>query len=193
MHFFSHSVPICLALSLVYFLISPARAHKAHDHGRAKINIAVDGAQVTILLESPLDNILSFEYAPVTLEQREQVKEMARRMHQAESLFRLTPAAQCRLERVTLASEVLDAALLDPNIPLDLAQTGKNMAQSGKGEHSDLDAEFSFICDKSEHLNSVDILLFSVWPKMEKIAVQATTPKGQRFVNLTPKRNQVKW
>jgi len=170
-------------------LVSLAHAHKAHEHGRANMNIAVDGAQVTILLESPLQSLLSFGHAPATPEQRTQVREMAIRMHQ-EELFRLTPAAECRLERVALAAEVLGADLLDPNIPFS---PDEGIVQSSEATCDDLDAEFLFVCGKPENLNSVDVLLFSAWPKIERIRVQAVTPKGQRSANLTPRRNQVKW
>jgi len=45
-------------LCSLLFLAPFAHAHKAHEHGRAQMNIAVDGAQVAIYLESPLDNVV---------------------------------------------------------------------------------------------------------------------------------------
>ena len=186
---------LCFVPSLLPF----AHAHEAHEHGAAKVNIAVDGAQVSITLESPLDNLLAFEHRPATQEQRGKVREMARRMHQAETLFQLTPAAECRLEKVRLASEKLDATLLDPNIPLEPAPADGGKGQSGKGkkaakeEHGDLDADFVFKCAKPENLNSVDVLLFSAWPKIKKIEARAVTPKGQSAAGLTAKKHMIAW
>ena len=185
-------------------VFSLAAAHEAHEHGAAKMNIAVDGAQVSISLESPLVNFLPFEHIPATWEQRKQVKDMSGRMHRAEELFRLSPAAECRLREVSLESEKLDAALLDPAIPLDPAKSESGREQNmqeqsgeetktGKEEHGDLDADFVFQCAKPEKLNSVDILLFTAWPGLEKIAVQAITPKGQRAARLTAKKHLVSW
>ena len=37
----------------VLALTLPAQAHEAHEHGVAKVNIAVEGAQVSIDFESP--------------------------------------------------------------------------------------------------------------------------------------------
>ena len=178
-----------LVLCSVFALASLAHAHKPHEHGRANMNIAVDGAQVTILLESPLTDLLSFGHAPATPEQRAQAREMVIRMHQ-EELFRLTPAAECRLERVALASELLDADLLDPNIPFD---PDKSIVHCSDATCGDLDGEFVFMCGRPENLNSVDVLFFSAWPKIKRIRVQAVTPSGQRSANLTPRRNQVTW
>lgn len=189
-----------LSLSFMPPLISLVYAHEAHEHGVAKINIAVDGAQVDIGMESPLANLLPFEHSPATLEQRKQVREMARRMRQADTLFQLSPRAECRLEKVALASEKFDAALLDPNAPLEPAQAGDNSKEpsgtgqkTGEAEHGDLDADFSFTCAKPEHLNSVDIGLFAVWPNLQKINVQAVTPQGQHAAGLTPQEHVVSW
>jgi len=175
------------------------RAHEAHVHGVARVNLVVDGEQVTIGLESPLANLLSFEHAPVNLEQRRQVKDMARRMHQAESFFHLTPAAQCRLEKVSLASEQLDPARLDPTVPLGSREGEDGKASRGEGnkagqaEHGDLDASFRFRCAQAAKLNSVDILLFDAWPKVQKIEVQAVTPGGQRAAGLSPAKHSFSW
>jgi len=179
------------------FLTAPlvsAHAHKAHEHGAAKLTIAVDGAKVSIGLESPLDNLLGFEHAPTTPDQRKRVKDMAVRMHQAEKLFQLTPAAECRLESVRLSSEKLDPALLDPKMPLEPAPAGSGAGKkAAKEEHGDLDADFLFICAKPADLNSVEVLLFTAWPGMKKIDARAVTPKGQRAAGLSAKKRAISW
>ena len=187
--FFLGTLCTVLALALL------AHAHEAHEHGAAKLNIAVDGARVSIALESPLANLLPFEHSPATLEQQTQVKDIARRMYQAERLFQLTPAAECSLEKVMLASEKLSAGMLDPNAPPDFAQDGGGYTghKADKEEHGDLDADFAFTCAKPEKLNSVDVLLFAAWPKLKKIAVQAITPKGQRAASLSVKKHVMSW
>jgi len=198
-----------IKMKKIFFLLSTlcsvliasalAYAHEAHEHGAANMYIVVDGALVHISMESPLANLLSFEHAPATPEQGRQVQEMARRMHEAQTLFQLSSAAKCRLEKVTLASAKIDDALFDPNVPLESAQadSGEKLRdkekKAGEEAHGDLDAEFSFICAKPENLNSLDILLFSVWPKLHRVEVQAVTPKGQRAAGLTPQKHLVTW
>ncbi|MDR0465807.1 MAG: DUF2796 domain-containing protein [Deltaproteobacteria bacterium] len=180
----------------ILVLISPAGAH---EHGAARMNVAADGDQVSISLESPLENLLPFEHVPTTPEQRKQVADMARRMHGAETLFQLTPAAQCRLEKVRLASEKLDPALLDPHGAPEAVQADGEKDPSGKGkkagkeEHGDLDADFLFMCAKAEKLAGVEVLLFAEWPGLKKIEVQAVTPKGQRAARLTATKRMLTW
>jgi hypothetical protein len=184
------------SLCTLLAIIPLAFGHKAHKHGAAKMNMAVDGARVSMDLECPLADILPFEHSPVTIEQQEQVKAMAGRMRQAETLFQLTPAAECRLEKVTLASDKLDPALLDPQAAVSEAPAGDGQEQNEEAaeeEHGDLDAEFIFMCLSPANLNSVDVLLFSAWPDLKTIEVQAITPKGQRAAKLTPKKNRISW
>lgn len=191
---------IFIGLVVLGWLTNVAQAHEAHEHGTAKLNIAVDGAQVSLGLESPLANLLPFEHSPATPEQRAQVRDLARQMNQAEALFKLTPAAECRLTKAELASANLDPALLEPEIALAPAKASddgnknpeKTASEEGE-EHGDLDADFAFLCAKPEKLNSVDVLLFEAWPKMEKIEARAVTPKGQSAATLSAKKHLFSW
>jgi len=188
---------ICLiALCWIPNSLHLSQAHDAHEHGTAKVNIAVDGAQVSIGLESPLANLLPFEHSPTTPEQQKQVKDMARRMYSAETLFKLTPAAECRLNKVSLESENLDASLLDPEATIEPARAddgGTPNSEKDEEEHGDLDADFTFLCAKPEKLNSVDILLFDAWPQLEKVEARVATPNGQRAGTLSAQKHLFSW
>ena len=54
-------------LACCIVLTFPLSAHcaPAHVHGVARIDLAVDGDQLTLSLEMPLDNLVGFEHAPV--------------------------------------------------------------------------------------------------------------------------------
>jgi len=189
---------ILIALGWLPCLLTLSQAHNAHEHGTAKVDIAVEGAQVSLGLESPLSNLLPFEHRPATPEQRMQVRDLALRLRRAETLFQLTPAAECRLTKAELESESLEPELLDPEATLfqDLAEDGgdKSPAKAGEHEeHGDLDAEFTFMCAKPEKLNSVDVLLFAAWPRIEKVEARAVTPRGQRADTLSAKKHLFSW
>ena len=62
---------ILLAACAALLAASPAVAHGPHEHGAARLNVAVDGAVVSIDLESPHANALPFEHASTTPAQRE--------------------------------------------------------------------------------------------------------------------------
>ena len=189
-----------LGTALLYSL---ALAHGAHEHGVAKMNIAIEGAKVEIALESPLVNAISFEHAPTTDAQRAEVRAMAAKLRKPEEIFLLTKAAQCRPVEVSLASENLPPELLgetaaatesdrhDPDVKADdKAMTGAHDEHDG---HGDLDASFTFACARPEALKSLDVQLFKIWPALHEVEVQLVTPSGQKGAELTSKKHTLAW
>ena len=200
---------LVLAACAVLFTAVPAFAHGAHEHGVARLNVAVDGSTVDIDLESPLANPLSFEHAPSTPEQRQAVQDMAVNLRRAENIFVFPAAAQCRLKSVTLESEALPADLLQaaatPQTQTSAA-TGAQQpaAATGDGhdqhdgheqgaEHADLDAAFAFECAHPEALHGMDVRLFAQWPALHELRVQLVTPAGQHAAELTSQAHQLSW
>ena len=55
-------------------------AGKAHVHGIAKLDVAVEATKITVQLESPLDNLLGYERAPRTDAERRQADAMVARL-----------------------------------------------------------------------------------------------------------------
>ena len=205
---------ILLAVCAVLLAASPALAHGPHEHGAARLNVAVEGSTITIDLESPLANALPFEHAPSTPAQREAVQNMAATLHRADKIFILPAAAQCRLKEVTLESEALPADLLatkNAQQPAKAEHPGHDghadhatakpehpdhdgHADNATGaEHADLDASFVFECAKPDALNGMDVSLFSTWPALHELRVQIISPTGQHAAELTGKAHTLKW
>ena len=204
---------ILLAACAALLAASPALAHGPHEHGAARLNVAVDGAVVNIDLESPLANALPFEHAPSTPAQRAAVQNMAATLHRAENIFIFPAAAQCRLKEVTLESEALPADLLAAKTGQQPVKPGHDdhaahQSPAGKAEHTDhdghadqaagaehadLDASFVFECAKPDALNGMDVALFSEWPALHELRVQLVSPTGQHSAELNDKAHSLKW
>ena len=71
------------------------RSVEAHVHGDAELGIVLEGNRVTVELESPLYNVLGFESAPGTDEQREAVRVAEVRLRDPGSLFTFDARANC--------------------------------------------------------------------------------------------------
>ena len=204
---------ILLAACAALLVASPALSHGPHEHGAARLNVAVDGSTVTIDLESPLANALPFEHAPSTPAQREAVQNMAASLHRAENIFIFPAAAQCRLKEATLESEALPADLLAASATqqpakaehADIAGHAADKSPATKPEHADhtdhaseaahadLDASFIFECAKPDALNGMDVALFSAWPALHELRVQIVSPMGQHAAELNGKAHTLKW
>ncbi len=149
-------------------LVSPLlqAAPHAHSHGAGTLDIAVEAGRITIRFESPLDNLVGFERAPRTDRESRQVESALARLNGAEALFRIDPAAGCKLERVELQSAALK-----------LGQTGANPTTAAAG-HADIDANFEFQCVDAAKAGYIDHGLFE-FERLQRLAVQVAAPGGQ--------------
>jgi hypothetical protein len=169
--------------------IGAAHSPGAHVHGLATLDVVVDGANLDITLESPLDNLLGFEHAPKNEKQTQAVRAMARTLKQAQGVFIPTPAAHCSLVSVRLASSALEPALLgEAKAPASAAD-----APVEEAGHADLDADFHFTCAQPAELKGMEVGLMKAFAGLRKINAQIAGPRGQSAAVLTPAQRVVKW
>lgn len=100
------------ALSSLLLLtsLSPlAMAQDVHQHGHARMNMVIDGANIEMELISPAANILGFEYDAKTAEEK-QILQKAQDilLLKGELLFAFTPEAECLPASVTLEAAESD-------------------------------------------------------------------------------------
>lgn len=151
------------ALLLTLVLALPAWAGKAHEHGVARLDLAVEGTTLTLALDTPLDGLLGFERAPRSEAEKRAAEKAVATLRAADALFTIDPAAQCTLGSVNLVSA-----------PLKLGAA----APAKDDGHGDLEGEFVFRCQSVPAF--VDAGLFKAFARMTRIDVQVAAPKGQR-------------
>jgi hypothetical protein len=140
-----------------------AWAARPHQHGVAKLDIAVATGKVTIDFESPLDNLVGFERAPRTDAERQRSDAAVATLKAGETLLRIDPAARCTLAGITQNSA-----------PLQLGTPDSKAATEG---HADLDASFEFTCKGAPGF--VEVGLFEAFPRLQRIEVLTATARGQ--------------
>ena len=146
-------------------------AGKAHEHGALKLDMAIEGDKLTIVMAAPLDNLLGFERAPRNDAERKAAADLLVRLRSTEkaaSLFVADAAAQCTLGKAEVEAPVLEAG---PKV-------------AAKDEHAGLDASYEFSCAKPGELRSVDVGLLEAYKRIKRIDVQIAGPKGQAKVTL---------
>ena len=164
-----------------------ASALGAHAHGVATLQVVVDGSQLQVLLETPLNNLLGFEHAPRNETQRAAIRTMAGRLRQAATLFLPTAQARCRLTAVQLVSAVLGAELLGGPGPAASATS------PGPTTHADLDATFTFACAVPTQLKGMELSLMEAFPGLRKLGVSVVGPRGQSATTLVPGKRGLSW
>ena len=171
------SLVACMALAA-----STAYAGKAHEHGVVRLDVSVEGSKLTIDMVAALDNWLGFERAPRNDAERKAAAEVLARLRnpqQGAPLFATDAGAQCQL---TLAE--VSAPVLEPGAkPVSKPATAPNSPPKG-GEHADLEARYTFLCAQPTQLRTLEVGLFDIYRRVQRIHVQVAGPKGQSKATL---------
>lgn len=182
-----HPRQIAAAFSFALLLptAAPATAHEAHVHGIGRLAIALDGETLSLHLDSPLGNLIGVEHTVRSARDRQAAQDMAGTLRNAAAMFVTTPAAECRLGSVQLASAAIEPALLGETA------TGKTAMHADQDGHSDLHADFHFQCAQPGKLQRIDVKLFDAFQGFERIDVQLVTSRHQGAAKLTPAASSI--
>lgn len=152
------------------------REHGAHVHGVGQLNIALDGTQLEIELDSPAANLVGFEHAPRNAAEQVQLDQALAKLRDGQDLFILPVAAACRLQEIKVAEEG--------------AEHQEN-GDEASNHHADISGLYRFHCDTPSALTGIDVRLFQRFPAIEKLEVQLIGPHGQRGTELTPQASHL--
>ncbi|NOJ10721.1 zinc uptake protein ZrgA [Vibrio splendidus] len=73
------------------------RSHEAHVHGKVEVNIAQDGQELLVEVTAPGADVVGFEHAPETAEQKKVFEQAIAQLNKPEELFAFNNAS-CALK-----------------------------------------------------------------------------------------------
>ena len=149
-------------------LVSDAwgQSPRAHHHGSARLQVSVDGPTLQVAFEGPADNILGFEHAPRTDAQKKTVARAEEQLKQTPQLFSTPAEANCQPQPA--------------RVEMKLPPAGSKEA------HSEVEAEWRWVCANPAGLTHVDVMLFKVFPRLKQLQAQVVTGRGQGTGVLKP-------
>ncbi|WP_323918197.1 DUF2796 domain-containing protein [Aeromonas caviae] len=171
-----------------------SHSHGAHEHGHGHLNLVLDGNQLMIELQAPAADLVGFEHAANTDEEKAQYAKAVARLQQPDALFRFDPAAGCKLTQ-----QELQAAKEDHDHDHehehehDKADGAHDEHHHDDAGHADMGAMYTYTCATPAKLTGLEATLFSLYPSLEKLSVQGILPTGQTAVELTPSANKLGW
>lgn len=153
----------------------------SHEHGVAQLDAALEGTVLEIELRSPAINLLGFEHAANSAEDKRKVADARAQLEQPNRLFGLSAEAGCKLDEARLESPLL---------------AGKGHEheheQHDAGTHSDVHAHYRYDCSTPDALTGLDLrALFEAFPGTEKIQAQVIGPNGQQGKLLRANQAQI--
>ena len=77
--------------------LAPAGVAAQHVHGVVELGVVVEGSTVAVSLNAPLSDVVGFEHAPENDEQLERIRRAAALLANADAMFALAAAADCRI------------------------------------------------------------------------------------------------
>ncbi len=146
----------CLLLSAASSpaAIQNATPHKnvqhAHEHGGAKLNIAIDGKDATIELETPADGVVGFEHAATSNADKKQES----------------------MALDTLKNRIADMVIFDRSAACVFTARKVAVEKDPEEGHSDVKAEFSVTCGKSPAGTTLRFGFSKIFPRIVDVEVQ---------------------
>ncbi|MGQ0523837.1 MAG: DUF2796 domain-containing protein [Betaproteobacteria bacterium] len=170
----------------------------AHVHGIASLQITVDGPTLNLRLRTPLENLVGFEHAPRTEQQKKALRDMDESLRRPESHFAATAAARCapastKIDSPFLAAAKGDVARKDAGGDKPRAAADTHGKEAGADAHAELAAEFVFRCEDPDRLQGVEVKLFDAYRKLRRVDVELAGPRGQKSYRLTSKSRVARW
>lgn len=151
----------------------------SHEHGVAQLDAALDGTVLEIELRTPAVNLLGFEHAASSAEDKRKVEDVRARLEEPDRLFGLPAEARC-----TLADSRLESPLF--------ASKGHEHEQQDASTHSDVHAHYRYDCSAPNAFPGLDLRgLFEAFPGTEKIQAQIIGPNGQQGRQLQAGQAQI--
>ena len=148
------------------------RSHEAHVHGKAVLNIVLDGSTLLIEFASPATNLLGFEHAPANDEQKSILQNAKQTLMATDRLFYFSTTT-CRSENVEIEAPYMNQH--------------EDKKHPHHGEHADFHASYAFKCRQEKDLKEITIKLFALFPGIHQIKTHWITHGAQGATVLEPK------
>jgi len=174
-----------LAFAAMSLLMTSARAEDDHRelgphvHGHGTLNIAIDDKDVSMELEVPGMDIVGFEHAASTDEQKAVVEKAKAQLTKPLGVFSLPAAAGCSVAEAKVA---IEAEHDDDDHDADHKDGADDHNQGGDDEHAghnQFRATYAFDCTAPAELTTITFDYFTLFGGAHDLTVNVVTAKGQ--------------
>ena len=173
------------------------RSHEAHVHGKVEVNIAQDGQELLVEVTAPGADVVGFEHAPETAEQKKVFEQAIAQLNKPEELFGFNNAG-CTLKFKSVTNtlegdhddheghdhaehdhddhEGHDHAEHDHDDHKGHDHEGHDHSEGGHGEFT---VEYHYQCSNIEKLDTVSTQWFSKFGNTKSMTVNLLTDSAQ--------------
>ncbi|WP_192889478.1 zinc uptake protein ZrgA [Vibrio bathopelagicus] len=168
------------------------RSHEAHVHGKVEVNIAQDGQELLVEVTAPGADVVGFEHAPETAEQKKVFEQAIAQLNKPEELFSFNNAS-CTLKFKSVTNTLEDDH--DDHEGHDHAEhdhdghEGHDHAEHdhddheghdhSEGGHGEFTVEYHYQCSDIAKLDTVNTQWFSKFSNTKSMTVNLLTDSAQ--------------
>lgn len=184
-------LPVVATILFSSTLAFSKEQHAAHEHGKAELNVAVDGQTVTLAFESPAESIYGFEHEAKTAKDITTRDAAAKLLKDnAAALFQFQADRGCTLNKSTIEPWVKEGDdKEDHDHDHDHGSDAKK-SKSTKSKtkpstrhkhsaHGEVHADYTFTCTKAPAGSKLIVNLTDSFPRLREIAVQLISDQKQ--------------
>jgi len=183
-----------ISAAVIFFGASVAQAEDtrqlgAHEHGVGQLNIAIDAQQIAIELHAPGADIVGFEYAAQSSEDRAAVDDAVARLARPLDLFGFPEAAACGVVEARASLEIEGEHDDHKDDGHDHAahkhDDHDHGAAAQEAGHSEFHAEYVLTCADPAQATLVTFAYFDAFPNAQELEVQLITDRGATAAKVT--------
>lgn len=199
---YTHSrikLPLILGGYLIGLLLnSPLWAeeheqHAAHEHGVARLSLAVNKEGVELSLDSPAMNLVGFEHQPSSDADKQTIATVQQTLSAGDKLFQFNADANCKLNKTTLESGLwpsTEQSNAEHKAKPEQKQAEHETHEANEAEnhhdHADIEATWLFTCEQTTQVSALTTQLFKAFPQgLEKLNVEWITDTYASTATLT--------
>jgi len=190
-HHVKQSLPIIALLAASQAVAQETRELGSHEHGVGELNIAFEGEVVAIEFQAPGADIVGFEYAAESAEDRAAVEDAVAMLARPLDLFVLPGEAECTVTQASAELES-DEDHEDHDHDEDHAEDDHDHGEedhaddhSDEARHTEFHAEYTLNCANPDALTQIDFAYFDIFENALELEVQTIAASGAQAFEVT--------
>ena len=201
-----------LSLLLIIFLYGVLKtlaqgSLEAHVHGKASLNLVLDGQSLFIEFESPAYNLVGFEHEPKDQIQQKEVQDTLSLLSKPRKVFGFSAQAACLVESVSVTTTMAGVGKNTVGYEEEHHEEEHHEEEhheeehhdhsdgdsTNKESHSEFKANYLMICSEPEKLRTIEFKLFKEFLGLKSVQVQWINGEGQGYIELNAESSKLKW
>ncbi len=172
-------LPLMLALIAPQAFAEETRQLDSHEHGVGELNIALDGNIVSLELHTPGADIVGFEYAAKSTEDRAAIDTAVATLARPLELFVMPAAAECSVTQASAELESDEEHGEHDNQKHDHADA-HDEDHADEAKHTEFHAEYNLTCGNPDALSEITFAYFDAFENARELEVQIVSAAGAR-------------